>query len=174
MNKISVTILGIFFIAISLLYVLFFFNKERIAYVDTGKILESSKEMQTLKKKLKGDTEKAQANLDTLTMEFQQMLRKYEKDLSKMTAKEKELSKELLESKRNNLLQYQQAVQGQMMKEEQKETQVILSKINKIITEYGKRNNYKVILATSNGNIAFADESIDVTGDILKEINTNQ
>lgn len=44
----------------------------------------------------------------------------------------------------------------------------IWSRINQYVTEYGKLNNYELILgATGNGNIMYAENSIDITDDFI-------
>lgn len=167
-NNIAVIILGLLVVA---MFIFVFTKNEKIAYIDTSKLMENSKEIQSLKKKGEADAQAMKSNSDTLMMEFQEELKKYEKDLAIMSKKEKQLSTQLLETKRNQILQYQQAVKQKAQQEEQQKTQAVLVNINKRIEEYGKAKGYKVIFATTNGNIAYADEAINITDDIVLLIN---
>jgi outer membrane protein len=133
--------------------------------------MENSKEMQALKKQSDKEGEILKANEDTLMAEFQNELKRYEKDLTKMSTKEKQLSTQLLETKRNQILQYQQATQQKSQQNMQQKSQTVLVNINKYISEYGKEKGYKIIFATTNGNIAYADQGIDITEEIIKKIN---
>jgi outer membrane protein len=153
------------------LSIVVFTRSEKMAYIDTSKLMEGSKEIQALKKQNQLEVEKFKANEDTLMAEFQSELKKYEKSLTGMSNKEKQLSAQLLETKRNQIMQYQQATQQKTQQEEQQKTQAILTNINKYIAEYGKDKGFKIIFATTNGNIAYAEKGIDITEEIIKGIN---
>ena len=169
--KITNIVLAVLSAAVIALSIVVFTRSEKVAYIDTGKLLEQSKEMQTLKKQLEKEQAAIRGNVDTLTAEFQEQLKKYEKDQSWMSAKEKQLSQELLRSKQQQLLQYQQAIQQKAQGEEQKRTQEILTGINAKIKEYGEKKGYKLILATAGGNIAYGDKGADITEEIVNLIN---
>jgi outer membrane protein len=171
MNNKSLPIIILAVVVVSVAVKVFFFSASKVAYIDTAKLMESSIEMQQLRAKLKAESDKVKANVDTLTMDFQKALQQHEKGLSKMTPKEKQLSEELLRTKQNQVMQYRQAVEQKVMQDEQAQSQIILKNINAKITEYGKSKGYKIIFATANGNIAYADESVNITEDIIKELN---
>jgi len=46
-----------------------------------------------------------------------------------------------------------------------------LSTVNAYLLRYGKKHRYKVILIAANGNIAYADERIDLTDDVVESLN---
>lgn len=171
MNKVLVGLVAVLIIAVAGLFVKIFTADEKVAYIDTGKLLENSNDMKTMKEQMKSEVDKAKANIDTLTKEFESSLKQYEKDLGKMSAKEKELSKQLLENKRMQLIQYQQAVEQKVGQQEEKLRQEVLNKINKDIAQYGKEHNYKLIFATSGGNIAYGSVDVDITEEVIKVIN---
>lgn len=51
--------------------------------------------------------------------------------------------------------------------------QQVMNKLNVLIKEYAEENNYNAILGgTGNGGILYSDESMDITDDILKYINS--
>lgn len=163
--------LGLLLLLVIGLYIKVFIHTDSVAYIDTSKLLQQSKQMEALRKQLEKEQALAKSNVDTLTNEFQNQLKEFEKNLSKMSSKEKRLSQELLRAKQQQLVQYQQAVHQKVQEEEQKKTQELLTSINAQITEYGENNNYKLILATANGNIAYGDKGVDITDDIVKRIN---
>jgi outer membrane protein len=163
--------LGLLLLLVIGLYLKVFILTDSVAYIDTSKLLQQSKQMEALRKELEKEQSLAKSNLDTLTNEFQNQLKEYEKNISKMSTKEKQLSQELLRTKQQQLVQYQQAVQHKVQEEEQKKTQELLTSINAQITEYGEKSNYKLILATSNGNIAYGDKGVDITEEIIEKIN---
>ena len=167
-TNISLAVLAAIVIALAVIVLT---KADKVAYIDTGKLLEQSKEMQSLKKQLEKDQSALKGNVDTLTAEFQQALKEYEKTQAKMSSKEKQLSQELLRTKQQQLVQYQQAIQQKAQGEEQKRTQEVLTNINAKIKEYGEKKGYKLIFATSGGNIAYGDKGVDITEQIVKIVN---
>ena len=146
-------------------------NETKIAYINTGKLLEKHEKMVELKMRIKAQSEKDKAQIDTLASEFQSALQVHEQNLASMTKKEQDLSRQVLESKREKIIQFQQTVRNKTAQEEQTHTQQILQEVNAIISDYGEEEGYKLILATSNGNIAYGDKGVDITDIILKKIN---
>lgn len=169
--KIIFSGLGLLLLLVIGLYLKVFILTDRVAYIDTSKLLQQSKQMEALRKGLEKEQSLAKSNLDTLTNEFQNQMKEYEKNLSRMNTKEKQLSQELLRTRQQQLVQYQQAIQQKVQEEEQKKIQELLTTINAQITEYGEKSGYKLILATVNGNIAYGDKGVDITDDIVKKIN---
>lgn len=163
-----VTVAAVLFLAIYI----FVLKNDRIVYVDSGKIMNEYKGAIQAKKAYDAKTKSWQANIDTLTLDFQNGMRKYEKDLAGMSAKEKELSKQLLNNKQKQLADYQRVIQENARQEDAKLYQGIVTEINAFLLKYGKEHNYKMILiANQSGTIAYAREGLDVTAEVLKELN---
>ena len=117
-------------------------------------------------------TKSWEANIDTLGNELDEIINKFIRDSINMSANEKLLSRQLIETKRKQFIQYRDAIQQKAQQEDQKMTQDIISKMNAFVKEYGKENNYTIIMgATTMGNIVYAEEAIDLTDEILEKIN---
>lgn len=151
---------------------IFILKNDRIVYVDSGRIMNEYKGAIQAKKAYDEKTKSWQANIDTLTLDFQNGMRKYEKELAGMSAREMELSKQLLNSKQKQLADYQRAIQDNARQEDAKLYQGIVTEINAFLLKYGKDHNYKMILiANQSGNIAYARDGLDVTAEVIKELN---
>ncbi|HEY9045500.1 MAG TPA: OmpH family outer membrane protein, partial [Ohtaekwangia sp.] len=99
----------------------------------------------------------------------QQQIFKYEKESKSMTAKERQLSQELIRSKQKQFADYQQAMNTQAQQEDAKMTQEVVTQINAYLKKYGEAKGYKIILAaTQYGNLAYADEGLDITDECWK------
>ncbi len=170
-NKTTTVLLSVIVLLVGWIGYTSVFQKTKIAYVDSAKLVEKSTAMQKLQTELRADAEKNKANIDTLVMEFENSMKSYEKKMSSMSVKEKELATELLKNKQSQLVQYQQAIKQKVGQQEQQKMQEVLKVINQTISDYGKQQGYQIIFATSNGNIAYADEAIDITEDIIERIN---
>lgn len=112
------------------------------------------------------------ANVDSLVGKWQKELQAYEKERVSLSPKELKLKQELLGNKQQQINSYQEAIQKQIQEEDKKVTQTVINDINDYIKEYGKKKGYKIIFgASGGGNIMYADESTDLTAEVLKGLN---
>ena len=145
---------------------------DKIAYVDSAKILNDYKGSAEAKKAYESKAKVWQANIDTLTGEVKAAIQKYEKSIATMSKKEQELSKQLIQAKQRQLADYQHGIQENAKQEDGKLTQSIVAQINAYLTKYGKEHNYKLILiANQSGTIAYAREGLDITTDVINGLN---
>lgn len=144
----------------------------RIAYVDSARLLNEYKGMIEAKEAFRLKATAWQANIDTLSKEAQQQIASFQKESVRMTKRERELSQELISAKQKELLQYKQALNLQAQDEDQKMTSAVVAEVNVFLSEFGKSRGYTIIMAATNGNIAFADEQIDVTNEVLAGMNS--
>lgn len=155
------------------LVVFYFMRDNRIVYVDSAKLINNYKGMQDARKAYQQKATSWKANVDTLTSEVQRQIMNYEKESGKMTAKERQLSQELIRTKQNQLMQYQQAMNTQAQQEDSKMTGEVISQINAYIKKYGEQKGYTIIMAaTEYGNLAYADEGLDITDEVLAGLNS--
>jgi len=162
-------------ITISVLFLLFnyFFKNDKIAYVDSGRILNEYKGSAEAKKAFQSKAKVWQTNIDTLTNEVKYSIQKYEKSIATLSPKEQELTKQLIQTKQKQLNDYQHATQDNAKEEDGKLTQGIVTQINAFLLKYGKKHNYKMILiANQSGTIAYASDGLDITSDVIEEINS--
>lgn len=150
----------------------FYIHQQNIVYVDSSQLVNGYKGMQVARKAYQQKASTWKANVDTLASEVQKQIMQYEKEVSKMTAKEKQLSQELIKTKQNQLVEYQRAMQTQAQQEDGKMTGDVVSQINAYLKKYGKDHHYKIIMAaTQYGNIAYADDGLDITKEVLEGLN---
>lgn len=171
--KKSVIILNISVLVIfSFLLVWQHFTKERIAYVELNEVFDKYEGMKVAKKEFENKSRIWQANIDTLYLEFENELKKYEKTRSSMSKKEQELNEELLRNKQGQIQNYQQAMQKKASEEDQKITQTIVNEINDYVKEYGAEYNLSIIFgANGSGNVMYGKERINITKDIIERLN---
>jgi outer membrane protein len=172
LQRINLGIGVISLLAIISLSVYVFSTPQKLVYVDSAKLVNEYEGMKTARAAYQKKATAWKANVDTLTAEVQKQIFAYEKEVSKMTAKEKQLSQELIRTKQKQLLDYQQAMNTQAQQEDQKMTGDVLTQINAYLKKYGKAKGYKIVMAaTEYGNIAYADEGLDITADVLVGLN---
>lgn len=148
------------------------FSQPKIAYVDANVLLDNYEGMKTAKAVYQEKAQQWQANMDTLTKEFQQAVEAFEGGKASMTQKEQELSKQLISSKRDQLRDYQKAIQQQSQQEDLQITQRVLSEVNGMIQDYAEEKGYDLILgATGSGNIVYGDQPMDITQELVEVLN---
>ncbi len=170
--KKQITFNIIIFIGLLLLGTFQIFKKEKTVYVEIGKIMQEYEGMKDARKEYEKKATLWQANGDTLVTQWQEELKDYEKEHSKMTKKERELKEEVLLNKQQQINQYREAIKLKMQEEDQLLTQSVVNAINDYLKEYGKAKGYTYILgANGSGNIAYADKSRDVTEKVIEGLN---
>lgn len=172
MKKLNLMLPWIAIAGIIVTWIFFMGRTMKVVYVDNGVLMTKYEGMKDARKEYEKKAAVWQANADTLVSEWEKELKSYEKERSRMSAKERELKEQLLGNKQQQITQYREAVQMKAREEEQKMTQTVLNEVNEYITQYGKRNRYSFILgATGMGNIVYANKSKDITEKILKGLN---
>lgn len=165
--------ISIVLLLIVIIGMLFFTRREKIAYVESARLLNNYKAMIDTRKEFEVKTKQWQANIDTLTQDVQRTMRQFEKEATAGSEKEKRMARELIGGKQKQLQEYQQAIQQNAQQEESRLTSQVISEINIFLTEYGKDHGYKMILVANNGNLAYADKGLDITDEIVNHLNKN-
>lgn len=55
--------------------------------------------------------------------------------------------------------------------EEQRLVQPVVVKVVKVMTEYGKKNNFTMILEMSTGGVSYVGDGVDITQNLIDELN---
>ena len=161
-------------ILLALLTVIVFqFRKnESIVYVDAVKLVNGYKGMQAARREFELKTNAWKANLDTLKTELDGKIRDYEATQGRLSAKEKALTEELLQTKQEQYLNYQNIIAEKIQKEDQELTGKVLGKVNDFIKRYGEERGHAIIMAaTQYGNIVYAEKGKDITDEGLEGLN---
>jgi outer membrane protein len=167
----SISILALVLSTASLAFVLLK-KQENVVSVDAAKLISKYKGVEEARKSLLTRNQGWQSNLDTLQRELQASVEDYKKNKATFTKRELKLMEELVQSKQSNLLNYEQSIKDQTKKQDEELAVRILAKINDYVKRYGKKKGYTIILAaTQLGNVAFADETVDVTDEVLSGLN---
>lgn len=171
-NRILLTLTTLNLLGIIFLGAYYFYHQQRVVYVDSNKLVNGYQGMIEARKVYQQKATAWKANIDTLANEVQQQIFRYEKESPKMTAKERELSQELIRTKQKQLAEYQQAMNNQAQQEDSKMTTDVLTQVNVYLKKYGEQKGYTIILAaTEYGNLAYADDALDITTEVLEGLN---
>lgn len=167
------TVLLVFLItAVAILFFLHIDGQNKYVYVDAQKLVNSYVGMQEARKEFESRTNAWRANLDSLRTEAEIKIKEYESTGTKLSAKERQLMEELIQSKQEQYMNYQQVVTEKIKQEDQQLTSQVLGKVNDYIKRYGEQKGYTIIMAaTQHGNIVYARKEADITEEVLKGLN---
>jgi len=160
-------------VSIAVLYVLHFRSQSnRLVYVNSVKLLNGYQAMADARKDYEDKTKTWQANADTLMAEIQASFKKYESEMARMSAKEREQARQLIETKKQQLAQYQQSIEEKAHQQDLQLTQKVVDRANAFLERYGKEHDYQIILAANQtGNIIYAKDGLDITDQVLAVLN---
>ncbi|MCD6176206.1 MAG: OmpH family outer membrane protein, partial [Candidatus Cloacimonetes bacterium] len=168
MKKIVLTI-----VLVMVLTTLVFAEAEKIAYIDTDKIMMKSPETQEAQTILMGERQKWEQEIADMDTEIQQLYTDY--DSKKMILTES--GKQEAENKITSLTETRQAkVQelfgenGKFVQRQNELLEPILNKLKTIIEKVSVENNYSIVLDASAGSILYAKPNLDITDIILDEM----
>jgi outer membrane protein len=154
------------------LFVLHFYDKEKVVFIDSTKVINNYHGMAEARKEYQSKVAVWKANLDTLSFEIQQDIRTFEKESPKLTTREKDLTQQLIQTKKQQLEDYRKAISEKAGHEDAVATKKVIDEINAYIKKYGEDNNYTIVLAaTEYGNIAYAKEYLDITQAVIEGLN---
>ena len=164
--------LAVLAVVLSVAALYFSKSSSQLVYVDVNKLMEGYKKSKVAKAEFDKKATIMKSNVDSLVGNWQTELKNYEKERASLSPKELKLKQELLGNKQQQINGYQEAIQKKIQEEDKKVTQTVINDINDYVKEYGKKNSYKIIFgASGGGNIMYAEESTDLTEEILKGLN---
>lgn len=141
-------------------------TKEKIAYMDIKVVFNNFKYKQELEKDLTEIKNQRKFKLDSLEAQLKLLSNKikYDQKNTNLIA-EFETEKELyLKQKRI----FEDEEESMVINYDEK----IISQLNSYVKDFGRKNNYSVILgATNDGSVMYADTSLNISKEIISYIN---
>ena len=147
---------------------------EKIVYVNSDSLLTKYEYFKDLKVKFEGKTKNAQADMQAKGQAFQRELAQYQQSAQTLSADQRKSTEERLGRKQQELQAYQQNAGSALQNEQAAENEKLYDKVADYLKGYAKEKGYKMVLTYSKGNsaILFADETLDVTSEVIKGLNT--
>jgi outer membrane protein len=145
---------------------------EKIAYVNSDSLLNNYEfykntiqQLEERRKKLETEIGGRARSLENEAVSFQQKGRN-------MTLEQAQLTEQNLYRKQQELVQYRDRLSQQLAQEEQERTEELYNNIANYLKDYTKDKPYKLVLGyTKGGGILFADNSLEITREVLAGLN---
>ncbi|WP_310395687.1 OmpH family outer membrane protein [Hymenobacter sp.] len=144
----------------------------KIAYVESGKMLDGYQGMKDARKAFEGKARGWERQNQTMLTGFKSAVEAYQKQAPTLTTEQRAATEQKLQAQQQEVGQKQQQLQAQAQEEEAKLTQKVLESVNKKVEAYGKARGYKLILiAAPSGTIAYGEKNLDITTPVLAYLN---
>lgn len=144
------------------------FAEVKLGYVDMQKAIQNTKAGQKAKKDLESEFEKRKKSLQTKEND----LKKKSEELEKQAMV---LSDEVRGKKQREfqqaMMEFQQLVQKnqqEIQQQERKLTEPIVKKLQDVINDIAKKDNYSVILEKRENGVLFSKSELDITDQVVK------
>lgn len=148
-------------------------NSEKIVYVNSDSLLTKYQYFKDLKVKLDGKSKAAQSDLRSKEDAFKREVAQYQQQANTLPADQRASTEERLARKQQELQAYSQNAGAALQNEQAAENEKLYDKVADYLKGYAKKKGYKMVLGYSKGNgtILFADESLDVTSEVIVGLN---
>ncbi|UZO81843.1 OmpH family outer membrane protein [Aquimarina sp. ERC-38] len=149
-------------------------SSEKTGYVNNTKIVSEYLEMKAAQDKWTKMNDDLRTELEGKAKEFQQEVQGYQSIMKSMTKANREKKEQELMAKQQNLQREQQVKMQEIQDGSKVEIDSIINKVKDFVKDYGKNNGYTYIFGeTEVGNIFYAKDNLDITEEVLTELNKN-
>lgn len=147
-------------------------TEEKTGYVDTTRLLQEYSEMKEVETEFTAKSESLKTQLDSVARIFQQEVMVYQENMATMSQTERAEAEGDLMRKQQMLQQSSQMQSNQLRVESDQVIDSLVTKVKDFVSEYGEKNDYTYIFGSNeSANIMFAKEGLDITDEVLEELN---
>ena len=189
MKNLSLILNGILIIAVAFLYYDEFAGSDEtaetgdktelslenltIAYVNSDTLLTNYNYYEEVSKRLDEKRLQLQQEYTRRAEGLQKQIEDYQRTMNNLTIAQARAVEEDLGRKRQNLLQYQETISQDLMREEAAITQELYEKVSSYLKTYGDNNNLQVVLTYSAGSgLLYANEGLNITDQVISGLNS--
>jgi outer membrane protein len=146
----------------------------KIGYAETSVLLTEFSEAVKAKKKFEESQQEWDKNLATLNDSMTAAMQNMKQNYEAAPAPEKQRMRALLEKRNDDLQRYSNAVKRMSEEKERELMDPVVKKMNAFLDQWGRKHGYSLILGTmTGGNILQADPDLNVTTQVLKDMNAH-
>ncbi|MFH1479511.1 MAG: OmpH family outer membrane protein [Candidatus Omnitrophota bacterium] len=140
---------------------------DKIGYVDLSRAFDEYEKTKDFDKSLEKKGNTKQEEREKLVKE----IRKMRDELDLLNEKTKEKKGMDVEVKMRSLQEFDQEAKTELVRERDNMVRDILKEMNDVIEEYGKKNNFSIIL--NDRVLLYGADTLNITNDIIKILNEN-
>ncbi|MBQ0769874.1 MAG: OmpH family outer membrane protein [Bizionia sp.] len=147
-------------------------NKQKIAFVDNGRVINEIQEKKDLEAKYKIKEDAFNAKADGLDEEIQLEVKEFQANVESMSPANQEKNYQALVQKKQAQDQKLQFEKQQITQEFRKDVDSVISRVKTYVKGYGKSNGYTYILGTSDvaSTVLYGAEENDLTEAVIEAL----
>ncbi len=145
----------------------------KIAYIDTERVMAESRDTQEAQNVFQTEQESWKNEISELDAEIERLYSEYETKKMILTESGKQEAEDKINElsiEREALVQEIYGESGKAMQRNAELLEPILTKLKNVIEKVSVENNYTIVLDASAGGILYAKPSLDITDDIILEL----
>lgn len=143
----------------------------KIGYIDMQKTLNLSEAGLQAKNQLQDKVQGYQKQINAKQEELQKLKNELEKQSMALNEAARAVREKDYQQKLKDFQRFAKDAEEDMQARDGELTRVILETLEKLISDYGSKNGFTLILDAHSAGLLYADQSIDITDAILKELN---
>ena len=146
---------------------------ETIVFVNSDSLLNNYEYFKDVKNKMEAKTKKAQTDLQSKGNAFRREVAEYQQQAQGLSADQRAATEQRLARKQQELAAFDQNASAALANESAAENEKLYEKVAEYLKGYAKKKGFKMVLTYSKGNpnLLFADESLDVTKEVVSGLN---
>lgn len=147
-------------------------SKPKIGYVNNNLVMNSYYGVKESEGILETKIKELEKELKSLEKEIDESIKKYQIDFPTLDNNTKISRETHIKQLQQGYFKLKEENEKKIQEEDQRLTKAVLTKINSFMEEYGKKNGFDVIIGVTDvGNVLYANESLDITDTVIKELN---
>ena len=143
----------------------------KFGIVDLQRCMTESIEGKKVLEKLKKQKDSMQRRLDEKQEKLLELKKELEKQSMMLSMDAKEDKAKEFERERREFKYYYDDLSSEMRKLEVDARKEILTKLEKIVRDIGRKGNYLLVFERRSSGIMFLDNKIDITDEVIKAFN---
>lgn len=147
---------------------LFVFSQVKIGIINAQEIIEKTQKGKLVQAKLESLQKQKQQQLEGMQNSIKQLQKELESPALNRDTREKKTRE--LEDKRIDYNRFIQDTQKEMQVRSQQELLALQKEIMPLIQQIGKAKGFTIIFDMTSSGIAYFDETIDVTAEVVKAV----
>lgn len=150
-------------------------GQDKTAYVDNTVLIQNYHKMKSTEARFEKKSQKLSEELESVADEFQKEVQEFQEGMNRMSTKDRERRQSELMQKQQRLQQRQQQKSQMLRQESDQAIDSLITEVKDLVAEYGEKRGYAYIFGSNeSANIMYAKEGLDITEEVLKEINSSE
>lgn len=144
----------------------------KIGYIDLQRIIDSSAEGQRARDEIQQKAKELEQQAKQMEESLKTQKADFDNQSDALTPEARSEKRDELAKLERDLSRFVKDSQAELRLTEQRSLKQLLENVGKLVVEYGKQNNFTIIVEASN--ILYGADSINITDDVIQAYNAGK